>query len=117
MTARTSRRAVLGALGAVPLAAALPSGRAFTASNDGFAARVADITGRPEFHGSTWGLSFLATDTGETLHAQSPDDLFMAASALKVFIGGTAFEALGPEHRFRTRIHGTGSLVHGVLRG
>jgi D-alanyl-D-alanine carboxypeptidase/D-alanyl-D-alanine-endopeptidase (penicillin-binding protein 4) len=62
-------------------------------------------------------MAFYAPDTGEIVHSTSPDELFVAASSFKVFIAGTAFEALGPDHRFRTRIYRTGPVVHGVLRG
>jgi D-alanyl-D-alanine carboxypeptidase/D-alanyl-D-alanine-endopeptidase (penicillin-binding protein 4) len=36
---------------------------------------------------------------------------------MKVFIAGTAFEALGQHHRFRTRIHRTGPVVRGTVAG
>jgi serine-type D-Ala-D-Ala carboxypeptidase/endopeptidase (penicillin-binding protein 4) len=124
MTPGTPRRAVLSVLGAVPLAAlpaAAPSTAARAAGRSatgaGFAERVADITGRTAFAGSTWGMAFFAPDTGETLYALRPDELFVAASSVKVFIGGTAFEALGPDYRFRTRIHGTGPVLGGMLHG
>jgi serine-type D-Ala-D-Ala carboxypeptidase/endopeptidase (penicillin-binding protein 4) len=46
-----------------------------------------------------------------------PHELFIAASLLKVFIGGTAFETLGPDRRFCTRVYRTGPLVGGLLKG
>jgi D-alanyl-D-alanine carboxypeptidase/D-alanyl-D-alanine-endopeptidase (penicillin-binding protein 4) len=109
---------MLGLLGAVPLAAggvlaASGTGRA----QAGLAARVQEIIGRPEFQGSRWGMAFYAPDTDEVLYAMRPQELFVAASSLKVFIGGTAFETLGPDHRFRTRVYRTGPLVAGVLQG
>jgi PBP4 family serine-type D-alanyl-D-alanine carboxypeptidase len=120
-----SRRAVLGALGAIPVAAALPAavlaGRSAYAGEvpgaGGFDARVREIVGRAAFAGATWGMSFLGADTGRRLYTMLPDDLFLAASAMKIFIGGTAFEALGPDHRFRTRVRAAGPVVRGVLRG
>lgn len=55
--------------------------------------------------------------TGESIYASRPDDLFVAASSMKIFIAGTAFDALGAGHRFRTAIRRTGPVVHGTLRG
>jgi serine-type D-Ala-D-Ala carboxypeptidase/endopeptidase (penicillin-binding protein 4) len=113
-----SRRAMLGLFGAVPLAAGgVLATRGTAQVESGLAARVREITGRPLFQGSRWGMAFYAPDTDEVLYAMRPHELFVAASSLKVFIGGTAFEALGPGHRFRTRVHRTGPLVAGVLEG
>ncbi|WP_165956321.1 D-alanyl-D-alanine carboxypeptidase/D-alanyl-D-alanine endopeptidase [Streptomyces hainanensis] len=123
-----SRRAVMGLLGGVPLAAsgvlaaagtarARPAGRRTGAAERELAARIDGITGRPEFAGARWGMACYAPDTGAFHHALRPDELFTAGSAFKVFVAGTAFERLGAEHRFRTRVYGTGPVVRGVLRG
>jgi D-alanyl-D-alanine carboxypeptidase/D-alanyl-D-alanine-endopeptidase (penicillin-binding protein 4) len=79
--------------------------------------RIQEIIGRSEFSGSTWGLGFSAADTGKPIYSMRPADLFLAASSMKVFIAGTAFEKLGARHRFRTRIHRTGPVVRGVVKG
>lgn len=121
-----SRRAVLGLLGAVPLAASgvfAASGPAYAGSSrtapagSGLAARIQEIIDRPVFQGSQWGMAFYAPDTDEIVHAMSPGALFVAASSFKVFIAGTAFETLGADHRFRTRVYRTGPVVRGVLKG
>jgi D-alanyl-D-alanine carboxypeptidase/D-alanyl-D-alanine-endopeptidase (penicillin-binding protein 4) len=75
------------------------------------------IIQRPEFRDARWGMAFYAPDTGERLYSISPDGLFVPASAIKVFIAGTAFSALGPGHRFRTRVYRTGPVRDGVLHG
>ncbi|MFF5219490.1 D-alanyl-D-alanine carboxypeptidase/D-alanyl-D-alanine-endopeptidase [Micromonospora sp. NPDC000442] len=124
--AQPSRRAVLGMLGAVPLAAGgvLTSGAAASAAStdstptgSGLASRIQGIIERPVFAGSHWGMAFTAADTGHIVYALRPDELFVAASSFKVFIAGTAFEALGPDRRFHTRVYRTGPVVRGVLRG
>jgi serine-type D-Ala-D-Ala carboxypeptidase/endopeptidase (penicillin-binding protein 4) len=114
MTGALPRRTVLGMMGTLPLAV-LPNGPAGNGDSAGFAQRVQEIISG--FAGSTWGMAFSEPDTGRTLYALSPDDLFVAGSAAKVFIGGTAFETLGPDYRFRTRVDATGPVVGGVLHG
>ncbi|GIJ63878.1 D-alanyl-D-alanine carboxypeptidase/D-alanyl-D-alanine endopeptidase [Virgisporangium aurantiacum] len=114
-----SRRTVLGLLGAAPVAAVMakagePAAAAATSTLD---TRIRDIIQRPEYAGSTWGMGFSAIDTGEPVYSLRPADLFLAASSMKVFIAGTAFETLGPQHRFRTRIRRTGPVVRGALAG
>ena len=116
-----SRRAVLGLIGSVPVAAATQwagTGPAVAAGPaEDLAARIQEIIHRPVFADSEWGMAFAAPDTGEVVYAISPGELFVAASSFKVFIAGIAFETLGAGHRFRTRIYRTGPVVHGVLRG
>jgi serine-type D-Ala-D-Ala carboxypeptidase/endopeptidase (penicillin-binding protein 4) len=122
---RHPRRTVLGLLGAAPAAAAglLSAGPAARASTrattraDSLAARIAEITGRSEFAGSRWGMRFQVLDAAEPVYALNPEQRFVAASTVKVFIGGSAFAALGPDHRFRTTVHRTGPVVRGVLDG
>jgi D-alanyl-D-alanine carboxypeptidase/D-alanyl-D-alanine-endopeptidase (penicillin-binding protein 4) len=114
---KPSRRTVLGVLGAVPLAATGVLGGSSYAATPGLEARVRAVVNRPVFAGSRWGMAFSASDSGDVLYAMNPDELFIAASSFKVFVAGTAFEALGPGHRIRTRVHRTGPVVRGVLRG
>jgi D-alanyl-D-alanine carboxypeptidase/D-alanyl-D-alanine-endopeptidase (penicillin-binding protein 4) len=121
-----SRRAVLGMLGAVPLAAGgvlTPAAAAYGGSaasapaGSALAARIQAIIERPGFATARWGMAFAAADTGDVVYALRPDELFVAASSFKVFVAGTAFEALGPDHRFQTRVYRTGPVVRGALRG
>jgi serine-type D-Ala-D-Ala carboxypeptidase/endopeptidase (penicillin-binding protein 4) len=80
-------------------------------------ARIQQVMGQPEFAGSRWGMRFHLHDANEPVYALNPQGRFVAASAIKVFIGGSAFSALGPGYRFRTRVYRTGKLRHGVLEG
>jgi serine-type D-Ala-D-Ala carboxypeptidase/endopeptidase (penicillin-binding protein 4) len=43
--------------------------------------------------------------------------LFQAASAGKVFVEGSAFDALGSDYLFRTQVYRTGPVVNGILKG
>ncbi|MET0237454.1 MAG: D-alanyl-D-alanine carboxypeptidase/D-alanyl-D-alanine-endopeptidase [Kibdelosporangium sp.] len=108
---RPSRRTVLGALAAAGVVGA--TGTAFAES--GLPGRIEAILGRPEFQGSHWGMAFHSP--GGPVHAMNPGELFVAASSMKIFIGATAFETLGPGHRFHTRVFRTGPVTSGVLRG
>ena len=45
------------------------------------------------------------------------DQLFQPASAVKVFVAGTAFSELGPDYRFHTTVYRTGPVVDSVLKG
>ena len=92
-----------------------PSGA--SAQNPDLDARVRAVIGRPEFAGSHWGMEFRYADSGESVYAIDPEVLFTAASSLKIFTGGTAFDALGADRCFRTRAYRTGPIVKGVLKG
>ncbi|HEV2778424.1 MAG TPA: D-alanyl-D-alanine carboxypeptidase/D-alanyl-D-alanine-endopeptidase [Actinophytocola sp.] len=118
MRHQPTRRSVLGMLGAAPIAAGgLLSAAGTARAEPGLDARIQEITGRPEFAGSRWGMRFHVHDTDEPVYALNPDHRFVAASAIKVFIAGSAFSALGPGYRFRTRVHRTGPVSRGVLNG
>jgi PBP4 family serine-type D-alanyl-D-alanine carboxypeptidase len=115
---KPARRTVLGlmAAGGV-LAATRPAFAGSAIATPGLPERVQEIIGRPVFNGSRWGMAFARPDTGEIVHSVNQAELFTAASSFKVFIGGTAFDALGPDHRFRTRVVRTGPVSRGVLHG
>ncbi|MBB5084056.1 D-alanyl-D-alanine carboxypeptidase/D-alanyl-D-alanine endopeptidase [Nonomuraea endophytica] len=116
MTGNHSRRSVLKLFGAVPVAAAGLPAIAPVRADRSLAARIAEITKRPEFTGSHWGMRFQLAGAGP-VYSLNPEQRFVAGSAFKVFIAGSAFAALGADRRFRTTVHGTGPVVHGVLKG
>jgi D-alanyl-D-alanine carboxypeptidase/D-alanyl-D-alanine-endopeptidase (penicillin-binding protein 4) len=112
-----SRRTVLGAA-AVATAGLLSTRDTGTAhAEPALAARIQEIIARPELAGSRWGMRFHVHGTDEPVYALNPDQRFVPASSLKVFIAGSAFEALGPAHRFRTRVNAHGPVRRGVLDG
>src|SRR5690606_16399180 len=117
--------------GATPLALAVAPGFAGTAharptatgpagpgSNRraGVAAKLRDVLHSAGMNGS-WGVKFAFLDTGEPICALNSAQPYNPGSAHKLFVAGTAFEQLGPGHRFRTRVYGTGPVRHGVLHG
>lgn len=106
-------------LGAAPIAAGglLGASGVARAAGPTLAARIAAILGRPELAGARWGMRFQVRGGGEPVFAMNPEQRFVAASAIKVFLAGTAFSALGPGHRFRTRVYRTGPVTRRVLSG
>ncbi|WIX90359.1 D-alanyl-D-alanine carboxypeptidase/D-alanyl-D-alanine-endopeptidase [Amycolatopsis sp. DG1A-15b] len=110
-----SRRTVLGA--AAVATAGLLSTRAAAHAEPALTARIQKIITRPELAGSRWGMRFHVHNTDEPVYALNPGQRFLPASSLKVFIAGSAFDALGPSHRFRTRVNAHGPVRRGVLDG
>jgi len=62
-----------------------------------------------------WVLRNLTT--GETLAAHNAGRAFIPASVAKIPTAVAALAALGPEHRFTTRVRADGRIVEGALRG
>ena len=60
---------------------------------------------------------FVDADDGTVLVAQAADVAVHPASVTKVATSLALLEKLGPEHRFETRITGTGALQNGRLAG
>src|SRR4030088_3276573 len=100
-----SRRSVLRLLGAAPfvlsgltsirdLAAARPADASGPAAED-LATTIQSIIDRPQYQGSQWGMSFSRPGAAEPIYALSSGELFVSASAGKLFTAGTAFSTLG----------------------
>jgi D-alanyl-D-alanine carboxypeptidase len=81
------------------------------------ATRIEEIMRRPEFQNAHWGMQFYSPDTNQVIYSINSDQLFQPASAVKVFVAGSAFHALGPDYLFRTQVYRTGPVVDGVLKG
>src|SRR5262249_5568551 len=81
------------------------------------ATRISEIMRRPEFQNARWGMQFYFPDTNQVVHSINANQLFQPASAVKVFVEGSAFDALGPDYPFRTQVFRTGPVVDGVLQG
>ena len=80
-------------------------------------ARIQEIMRRPEFHNARWGMKFYFPDAKQVIYSINSDQLFQPASAVKVFVAGTAFSELGPDYRFHTTVYRTGPVVDSVLKG
>lgn len=128
---RLSRRSILRPLGVTPLIlsgmisiggigttrTAYASAGSWSDQAVDLATTIQAITGRPQFQGSRWGINFRRFGAAQPLYSLNSDQLFVAASAAKVFTAGTAFSTLGPEYRFHTRVYRTGPVRNGVLEG
>ena len=79
------------------------------------AALRAALASRPA--GAEIGFVVLDLETGQELAAQSPDRPLIPASTTKLATAVVALDVLGPEHRFRTDLLGTGPVRDGVLQG
>jgi len=64
---------------------------------------------------SAWML--VSLDRGTVIDAQAPDMALAPASVAKLVTAVYAFENLGPEHRFPTRLLASGAVSGGVLAG
>ena len=80
-------------------------------------ARISEIMNAPKYAGAVWGLRVTDLDSGATLASLGPDTLFFTGSVRKLFSVGSALNALGAGHQFRTPAYATGTLNGGVLDG
>ncbi|HAH06091.1 MAG TPA: D-alanyl-D-alanine carboxypeptidase/D-alanyl-D-alanine-endopeptidase [Elusimicrobia bacterium] len=68
--------------------------------------------------GASWGFSVKDASTGSRLAQREAERNLVPASSLKLLPTAAAFAALGPEHRFKTRLYRLGPLeADGALRG
>src|SRR5690606_29387862 len=78
---------------------------------------VEQLLARANLGGAT-GFVALDADSGEVIEAHGGDILLPPASVAKAPTALYALHALGPEHRFVTRIRAQGGTIrNGVLRG
>jgi N-acyl-D-amino-acid deacylase len=82
------------------------------------AARIREITGRPEYKHASFGIEVYSLDDGKVLYALNGQQLFTPASTTKLLTEGTALELLGADYRFHTRVYRTGAIApDGALNG
>jgi D-alanyl-D-alanine carboxypeptidase/D-alanyl-D-alanine-endopeptidase (penicillin-binding protein 4) len=82
------------------------------------AERIRQITNRPEFKQSQFGVEFLDLKSGKVLFTLNGEKLFVPGSTTKLVTEGTALALLGPDYRFSTRVYRTGSITDdGTLEG
>jgi D-alanyl-D-alanine carboxypeptidase/D-alanyl-D-alanine-endopeptidase (penicillin-binding protein 4) len=82
----------------------------------GAAAEVEALIAKANLSGDV-GYAVLDTETGAVLEARAPETALPPASVTKAVTALYALDALGPGHRFATRLLGTGPVADGVLRG
>ena len=105
--------AILGVAGFLAWASAAP------AQNDSaLAARIREITGRPEYKHASFGIEVYSLDDDKVMYALNGQQLFTPASTTKLLTEGTALELLGADYRFHTRVYRTGAIApDGTLNG
>jgi N-acyl-D-amino-acid deacylase len=82
------------------------------------AARIHEITSRPEYKHASFGVEVYSLDDDKVLFALHPQQLFTPGSTTKLLTEGTALELLGADFRFHTRMYRTGPVTSdGTLKG
>lgn len=99
------------------LGALLESKETSAQNSSALGAKIAEITGRPEYRHATFGVEVYSLDENKVLFALHADELFTPASTTKLLTEGTALELLGSDYRFHTRVYRTGLLQRGTLKG
>jgi D-alanyl-D-alanine carboxypeptidase/D-alanyl-D-alanine-endopeptidase (penicillin-binding protein 4) len=70
-----------------------------------------------EYRQARWGILIVDAQSGETLYAHNPEQMFVPASTTKLYTCGTALATLGPDFKFETPVYTRGEIVAGRLRG
>jgi D-alanyl-D-alanine carboxypeptidase/D-alanyl-D-alanine-endopeptidase (penicillin-binding protein 4) len=78
---------------------------------------VADIMNQAKYQHSRWGLLVTDLSTGKTLRSLNPDQYFVPGSNAKLFSLSTAWDVLGPDHRFTTPVFRQGTMGGSTLDG
>jgi serine-type D-Ala-D-Ala carboxypeptidase/endopeptidase (penicillin-binding protein 4) len=72
----------------------------------------------PSLDHANWGVKIESLRTGQTLYSYNPFKFLLPASNQKVLAAAVAAERLGWDHRFTTRLFGTGAIdASGTLQG
>jgi serine-type D-Ala-D-Ala carboxypeptidase/endopeptidase (penicillin-binding protein 4) len=93
----------------LPMATAGPQPVVLASGGDGSAvqdelAAALDAALATDDLGSRVGVAVADLASGDVLYSRDPDLPIVPASTLKIFTSTAALEALGPDHRFRTRV-------------
>lgn len=106
----TNNRFIIGFFAGILLFAILaPLGCAdanpATGGQSGFETELSSITALPCYANASWGIMVVDPETGEVLYAKNPDEMFVPASATKIFTSAALLETLGPDYRFKTPVY------------
>ncbi len=82
-----------------------------------FENELTKILSEPEYKNATIGIHVLDLETGETVFGLNEHQLMIPASTLKLITSATAFELLGEDYRFETKIGFTGKIKNSKLNG
>jgi len=81
-------------------------------------ARIREITGRPEYKHSSFGVEVYSLDENKVVYSLRGQQLFTPGSTTKLLTEGTALALLGADYRFHTRVYRTGPISSdGTLQG
>jgi D-alanyl-D-alanine carboxypeptidase/D-alanyl-D-alanine-endopeptidase (penicillin-binding protein 4) len=78
---------------------------------------IDDVLGSPGIEQMHVGVLAVDARTGRVLYARNAARKFVPASNQKLLVTAAAMTMLGPDHRFRTSLWGTGPVVDGTLEG
>ena len=82
------------------------------------AQQIRQITSRPEYRHSSFGIEVYSIDDNKVVFARDADKLFTPASTTKLLTMGSALELLGKDFRFHTFIYRVGPIdSDGTLKG
>jgi len=87
------------------------------AAAQSFSQTVEEVTHRPPFEHSFFGIEVYSLDTHKVVFSFNGDKFFAPGSTAKLLTEGTALQVLGPDYRFHTRIYRTGEISGGMLKG
>jgi D-alanyl-D-alanine carboxypeptidase/D-alanyl-D-alanine-endopeptidase (penicillin-binding protein 4) len=79
--------------------------------------RIARIMAKPQYRSARWGLLMIDPGSGASLQAKNRVEAFVPGSATKLFTISSAWNMLGPGHRFSTPVYALGARQGGVLDG
>lgn len=66
---------------------------------------------------TTWSVLVQDAASGDTVFSLDSSRRLIPASNMKIVIGGAILMELGPEWQYETRLHATGPIENGTLRG
>jgi len=66
------------------------------------------ILSQPPLDRAHWGIDVVDLESGKTIYAQNPGQLFLPASNAKLFTTAAALAIAGPDYRFRTTVEANG---------
>ena len=75
-----------------------------------FSEAVRQVTSRPAYRHSNFGLEVWSLDSGKPLYAMNGDKLFTPGSTTKLFTEGATLTLLGPDFRYHTPLYRTGRI-------
>jgi len=118
VTAKNERNFLRCVTAILAFTAVLASASFARAQDASLESKIAQITSRPEFRHSSFGVEVYSLDQNKVVYTLNEQQFFTPASTTKLFTEGTALELLGADYRFHTRVYRTGPIsADGTLNG